>query len=297
LSLIPTTLSGWTLEAVQALLQSGVFESEVFDFKEDLPHSKDSRGKERLRSACAAFANAEGGFLIFGIADDRSLPVEDRLLGVDGRIDFPARFGDFPKGCDPSVFWEFRNPPIALPSSRVLQVVHIPKSGSAPHAVGSVEEGWTFPKRTNRGTEGMNVQEVRASFLSFYEKRIKLQLLGAELRTLRQSASVAASADPARIGHGVGLVSFDLQVLESIIADTYALTARERELHQRLGSIRTNARICNTRMQLMLSVVHTSFPSREQLLREYSQAVRAIAQTLGTDCDRAIAELDAFLSR
>jgi hypothetical protein len=50
-------------------------------------------------------------------------------------------------------------------------------------------------------------------------------------------------------------------------------------------------------MQLILGVVHMPLSNREQLLREHNQTIRVIAQTLAQDCDRAISELDTFLSR
>ncbi len=63
--MIPETLADWTLDVVGALLTQGVFESDRFDFKEVLPHSKNAKGKDRLRKTCAAFGNAGGGYLIF----------------------------------------------------------------------------------------------------------------------------------------------------------------------------------------------------------------------------------------
>jgi hypothetical protein len=285
------------LEAITTLISSGAFESEIFDFKERLPHSQDNVGKERLRSACAAFANAEGGFLVFGIADDRALAPDARLVGVDGDGDFPVRFGEFATSCSPSVAWQFRNPAIALPNRRVLHVVHLPKSTNAPHAVGSTESGWKFPKRTNRGTESMSIQEIRSSFLGLYEKRLKLQLLGSELRSLRQSASGAAITDAERIETEVSLASFDLQVLESVLADTYSITAGLQDFHRKLSQIRQNARLCNVKMQLIWGVVHMPLSHRKQLIREHNTSIRTIAEGLKHLCEGAVADLDAFLAR
>jgi predicted HTH transcriptional regulator len=46
---------------------------EGFDFKAMLPHSKDTEGKGRLRRDVAAFANSNGGFLVFGVKDNKGL--------------------------------------------------------------------------------------------------------------------------------------------------------------------------------------------------------------------------------
>jgi predicted HTH transcriptional regulator len=72
---IPVRLEDWTLGTIKGLLKAGAFENEAFDFKEQLPMPSDKEGKHRLRKSIAAFANSGGGFLIYGIKDDRELSV------------------------------------------------------------------------------------------------------------------------------------------------------------------------------------------------------------------------------
>lgn len=76
-----------------------MFESESLDYKEALPHPNDATGKDRLRHACCAFANSDGGFLVFGIANDKTKSPEDRLIGLDKNFDFPEQFGNYPRSC------------------------------------------------------------------------------------------------------------------------------------------------------------------------------------------------------
>ena len=85
--MIPGALSEWTVDNVRSLLMQGVFESDRFDFKERLPDPKDADGKLRLRKTCAAFANSAGGFLVFGVKDDRGLHADERLVGVEAVLD------------------------------------------------------------------------------------------------------------------------------------------------------------------------------------------------------------------
>ena len=72
--MIPQALGEWTVESVRRLLELGAHEGDRFELKEALPHSKDEAGKDRLRKTCAAFANSFGGFIIFGVKDQRDLP-------------------------------------------------------------------------------------------------------------------------------------------------------------------------------------------------------------------------------
>jgi hypothetical protein len=113
--MIPITLADWTLPLIEGLLDRGIFESETFDFKKELPHRSAKDDRLGLRRTCCAFANSDGGFLVYGIAASRRLAPADRLVGIDPVDDFPVQFGSYPKECTPSTYWDMRNPPLALP--------------------------------------------------------------------------------------------------------------------------------------------------------------------------------------
>lgn len=199
--MLPKRLPDWTVQVALDLLRTGMFEQESFDFKETLPTANDNRGKERLRRMCCAFANSEGGFLVFGISDDKTKRPEDRLIGLDNSLDFPEKFGNYPHTCSPSIYWAFQNPPLSLANGRVLHVVQIPKSWNGPHAQGSPDTGWRFVKRTNKGVEDMAIDEVRSAFLGYYEKKLKLQLLRSELISLQDTAAGAVVYEPQASSH------------------------------------------------------------------------------------------------
>jgi Putative DNA-binding domain len=269
-----------------------MFENETFDYKQSLPNSRDDNGKGRLRRVCCAFANSQGGFIVFGISDDRSQSPEDRLLGVDSNLDFPQQFGNYPKTCNPSIEWNFLNPPLNLQSGNVLHIVEIPKSWKAPHATGDRETGWRFTKRTNQGDEGMTVDEVRQVFLGYYEKRLKLQLLRAELEALKAQASQAANVSQGQ----VSLISFDLQVIESILTDTYSITATEIGLHGSLSRVRQFCTMGNNQIRIILGVFHIPLTNKEELIRQHDEAIKSICYEIVTSCDFAIVHLDRFLT-
>ncbi|MBI5510439.1 MAG: ATP-binding protein [Deltaproteobacteria bacterium] len=186
--MIPESLGGWTLDAIRELLSQGAFESDRFDFKEMLPHPDDAGGKARLVQTCAAFANASGGFLIFGVRDDRELALTDRLVGVDSTLELPEHFGSFPAQAEPSVEWTFLNPPLPLDSGKVVHVVHVPESKRKPHGVRDNNGRLWFCRRTNRGTEPMSYDEVRLSFLEAGRKRQDLLWLKAEVARILEVA-------------------------------------------------------------------------------------------------------------
>lgn len=184
--MIPATLQAWSLEVLRDLLSKGYYETDRFDFKEMLP--RDADGRLRLAKTSCAFANSQGGFLVYGVSADTTRPVDERLVGLERTVDFPVAFGPYPARCTPSVDWTFQNPPLPLPNGRCVQIVQVPFSGNGPHAVDDEPRRWHFTKRTPQGNEAMSMDEIRAGFLGYYEKRVKLRLLRAELEALRYTA-------------------------------------------------------------------------------------------------------------
>lgn len=294
--MIPKTLSEWSVDAILGLLSAGIHEPEEFDFKEMLPHSKEEDAKARLRAACCAFANSAGGFLVFGIHDDRTKAAIDRLVGLNPGLDFPAKFGDYPRLCSPSVHWTFRNPPIRLMSGLVIHVVHIPPSWKAPHACGDADNGWRFTKRTDKGTEGMSMEEVRSTFLGFYEKRLRLQFLEAELAALQESASIAFISNPDDIESKYSLVTFGTQTIETVVADTYPLIARAPKLLSNLRELRQAVIVANNKARIFFSTASLAFDSKGKMIREHNEFMAKASASIVDLASKARAELKPLLA-
>ena len=294
--MIPKTLSEWSVNAILGLLSAGIHESEEFDFKKMLPHPKEEDAKARLRAACCAFANGAGGYLVFGVDDDRTKASTERLVGLDAALDFPARFGDFPKLCSPSVHWTFQNPPLKLMLGSVIQVVHIPPSWKAPHAYGDAEQGWRFAKRTNKGTEEMSMEEVRSTFLGFYEKRLRLQLLEAELVAIQESAGSAFISKPEDIEVKYSLVTFGTQTIESVVVDTYPLTAGSSDLLSTLSQLRQAVIVANNKARIFFSTVSLDFSNKGKMIREHNEFMARACGRIVYLADQARAKLKPLLA-
>ncbi len=180
---VPRTLDEWTLDAIRSLVAEVRFEDRTFDFKLRLPDSRDREGQDRIVTACAAFANTGGGFLVFGVNDDRTRPVPDRMVGVDRAVQFAELFDVYPRRCTPAVTFA----PIkalTLGSGNLIYVVHLPK-GRMPHAAGTPQDGYRWPRRTDGGrTEFMTYDEVKSRFLAVHGQEAAVRELVAMLEEL-----------------------------------------------------------------------------------------------------------------
>jgi predicted HTH transcriptional regulator len=98
-----------TREDLERLVKDGVKESLTLDYKQSLALSKEDRKKDELCKDVTAFANSAGGQLIFGIEEDKQVPIGvddgaapeitkewiehvDRLPGATSnrRLDYPS---------------------------------------------------------------------------------------------------------------------------------------------------------------------------------------------------------------
>jgi hypothetical protein len=237
---IPDTLDGWTLDVVRTLVEQGVFETDRFDFKERLPHPKDDEGKRRLRRDVAAFANSHGGFLVFGVKDDKGLAAADRIVGLPATYDLPEHFGNYPSASEPTVEWTFKNnPPISVGADRVIHVVNVPASSRRPHGVFE-DDRWWFCKRTNKGTEAISYAELRSLYVDAEQRRANLALFRAEVERIQELAQ--AQGDASHKGTSLFLgVRYNTSRIEGVLPLVFAVLSRNSWLVRHLNAVRNAA--------------------------------------------------------
>lgn len=162
---IPQTMDDWNFEIIKEMIDMKIEESDYFDFKLKL-------NKDIDKIACS-FANTDGGFILFGIADLKqieSLKDKNRIVGWSNRKEIKTPFYQQIKNIQPSIQFELNEPPIKIPgSSKVIHVIEILKSTVRPHMVNG-----RFYKRVNGNKDLMNYREVRKSFYDYEERIYKI---------------------------------------------------------------------------------------------------------------------------
>lgn len=300
--MIPKSLNEWTVHVITDLLAKGCTETEDFDFKEMLPDRRNDEDKERLTKSCCAFANSSGGFLVFGISDNKTLPVNARLVGIPRNpgTEFQVNFGIHPQQkCFPGVHWIPKNPPIQLDNGNEIHIIHIPKSWNAPHAFLYSRRGctgWGFVKRTNTGNQDMSYEEIRMAFLQYYEKRMKLQLLQAELRNIKNHAEKDLIITGWTTNASYGLGEFSLSVIETVLADTYTIIAEHQDLLETITEVRNRCRIVNDLLRIFYQNATVGWarsnvkPDPE--IEKHNFNVEQECRPIIAACDRALGRLE-----
>jgi hypothetical protein len=150
-----------TGDDLRALVDNGAQEGKTLEYKRDLPGGSDEQKREFLADV-SSFANAGGGYIVFGIEEDGGqaksvvgVKIED-LDRERLRLEGILRSGLEPRL--PAV--EIRAVPCG---ERLCLVIHVAKSWSAPHRV-TFREHSKFYSRTSAGKYPLDVQELRLAF-------------------------------------------------------------------------------------------------------------------------------------
>jgi len=285
--MVPTRLVDWTLDVILELTKSGRAENDWFDFKSDLQPA------DKQRRAAAAFANSQGGFLIFGVSDSH------QIVGVVRR-ELPRDFGNnVREGISPSIEFSVGTP-ISAGSDRLLFVVHIPKSSRAPHAV-KINDAWVFLKRTAAGSnDPMTYEEIRLAFQDLEIKRSKLALTSSELEGIRRQAESMLADLPAVQAQGqlytvAWLNRYPTTLLDSLLGDAFSLLASEGDAWRLLGEVRRIARQSNTISEALSRLPFSGIRGVDDY-KQYLQAeVRSMAEAMVGNCTNAIHAISSLL--
>ncbi len=268
--MIPYDLRDWNYDTIKKLIKANFFETDRFDFKEDIP--------KYIEKTVCAFANMEGGFLIFGVKDDRDLSLKDRIVGIDYRRDFPREFGDKIRDkIDPPVYFEFKNPPIKIPNSKnVIHVIKIPQSPERPHMV---VQNKLFYYRTNKGNDIMNRNQVKESFLGWELRRQKLRLLFIELLSTKEVAeSMIVPED--KIKGFYSILTLDYTVLQTLLVDTYPIIMRDSELIRLLIAIRETIKVINNNIRNFFAELSNPLIKRYELVEKHNKFINKKVENL-----------------
>jgi hypothetical protein len=196
-----------TEEDIRRLVSDAVPESHTLDYKEELPNESAKSELDFLFDV-AAFANASGGDLIFGVKERRdegrptAIPECYAKLRMRGTLDETKRRLEslIRSGISPTLspkINHFDN----LPEGPVI-VVRVPASWSAPHMITRYSKEDLKPqfyKRHNGGNHPMTIDEIRAAF-TLSENRIE------KLRRFRNErlTAISTNANPQLAIDGVG---------------------------------------------------------------------------------------------
>ncbi|MDD2755346.1 MAG: ATP-binding protein [Methanothrix sp.] len=159
-----------TKEDIEVLISNEIGESRTLDYKEQLPGRKDNDKKEFLADI-SSFANASGGYILYGISEKRSpdgkktgLPeiaqgladiiIDEEIRRMDGLII---------NGIEPRIIGVRIRAIDGFLKGPII-IIFIPKSWNSPHMV-TLQTTSRFYSRNNAGKYPLDLMEIRSAFL------------------------------------------------------------------------------------------------------------------------------------
>lgn len=192
---------------LQSLIEDKIAESKVIDYKRCLPGSSDLDKKEFLRDV-SSFANASGGYLIYGIEEEKGEPV--RICGLHGidpdkeilRLESIVRTGIAPRI---QILIDY----VTLENGNIVILVRIPKSWASPHMV--TKGSPKFYSRNSKGRWDLDVSEIRSAFLLSETTAERIRDFRAERlsKIMAGDTPTPLNESPKSVLHVIPIAAFD----------------------------------------------------------------------------------------
>lgn len=161
--MVAKALNDITESDLQALIYTGSPESKQLEYKQALPDTSDA-GKVKFLREVTAFANMQGGDLIYGISAKDGIPQEITPLQITSEDQLLLRLESLcADGVDPRLTGLVQARFVPLNTGGKVLVVRISKSWNAPHRVTTGGHAH-FYGRNASGCYQLDVGELREAF-------------------------------------------------------------------------------------------------------------------------------------
>src|SRR6266571_4213413 len=94
-------INQWNYSTIYGLVTERDYEPDTYDFKEVLSGTGNEESKKKLndsiRKTVCSLANADGGYIIFGVKDPKKHPnltTEQRIVGIPKSTEYLKEFGN-----------------------------------------------------------------------------------------------------------------------------------------------------------------------------------------------------------
>lgn len=167
-----TDFASLSEEDITKLIDLETPEDRYLEYKRELPGNSYDEVKEFLADV-SAFANASGGVIIYGLAEEEGIAKEIVGIATENIDKEILRLKDRIRQCIKPIIIEPQIDILSVEQKQVL-LIRIPKSWIAPHVV-SYKKHWRFYIRTSAGKDPMDIQEVRSIMINSYNLPEKIR--------------------------------------------------------------------------------------------------------------------------
>lgn len=158
--MIHKSLDSITPKDLQLLKSNEVAESKTLEYKRELPGDAPDERKKLLRTVCA-FANTDGGDLVYGIEAENGIPVDLPGIEVSSEDSLRLRLENSLRDAIEPRVTQLQMRLVPLASGKSILIIRVQKSWNAPHRL---SKDGHFYGRNSGSTYPLDVGEVRRVF-------------------------------------------------------------------------------------------------------------------------------------
>lgn len=155
-----------THDLIDAAVAAGVREADDLDWKKTLPHaSGNPEWDQEFAKDVAAMANSGGGWLVYGVREDRKTSAALEVVGV-GTLDqgVEQRLRGVAYGNIRPAVRDLQFLPVTDPERGDLLVVRVPASPDVPHLLSKDGRAFRAPRRYGAQTEWMGERDLELAY-------------------------------------------------------------------------------------------------------------------------------------
>lgn len=217
---------------LDALVQVGIAESRTMEYKRTLPSGTD-KDKREFCADLSSFANAGGGYLIYGVEARDGVPVAIRPV-IDPQADkVMLHLDQVGRSYITPRLTGVQTAPVAIAAGGYCLVMHVPPSWSKPHAL-LVNDAFRFYSRNAAGKYLLDISEIGALFGLAESTRQRIENFRAEriMRIAARETPMPLAQAPVVVLHFVPMGAF---------ARGATVEVREFAWKSRVGQLQTIA--------------------------------------------------------
>lgn len=165
-----------TMNDINQVIAEKVEETADLDWKESVYDNRDPNWSEEAAKDIAAMANSGGGWIVFGIGDDRKNNAASSVIPIQWAAGNERKILNvaYSKIGPPVVGVEFFKIPCGEnPNEGYVVLMHVPDSADAPHFARKGDDAFRAPRRNGSHTVFMTDRDIERGFRERFQRGVE----------------------------------------------------------------------------------------------------------------------------
>ncbi|MFA5292656.1 MAG: ATP-binding protein [Phycisphaerae bacterium] len=171
---------------INVIIENKIPEDRGLDYKRELPPETPAGNKELLKDI-SAFANTVGGYLVYGIDEEKGVPIKVYGVKIEDFDKFKQRSENLLRTGVAPVIRGVDYHQVDVGGLKKVVIIKIPRSIARPHVV-RIDNYFRFHGRNSSGVHQLEIEDLRRAFL-------ESETLATKIRNFRNDRLSAISTN------------------------------------------------------------------------------------------------------